>query len=88
MLKKIYIRNIVLINEMEISLSNGLHVFTGETGAGKSILLEGLGLALGARANFSLIVFIPAPENIAVPPLCRTNKTAIFSQGTQFFLGP
>ena len=55
MLKKIYIRNIVLINEMEISLSNGLHVFTGETGAGKSILLEGLGLALGARANFSLI---------------------------------
>ena len=55
MLKKIYIRNIVLINEMEIRLSNGLHVFTGETGAGKSILLEGLGLALGARANFSLI---------------------------------
>ena len=55
MLKKIYIRNIVLIDEMEISLSNGLHVFTGETGAGKSILLEGLGLALGARANFSLI---------------------------------
>ena len=55
MLKKIYIRNIVLIDEMEISLGDGLHVFTGETGAGKSILLGGLGLALGSRANFSLI---------------------------------
>ena len=55
MLKKIYLRNIVLIDEMKISLSDGLHVFTGETGAGKSILLEGLGLALGARANFGLI---------------------------------
>ena len=55
MLKKIYIRNIVLIKEIEISLYDGLHVFSGETGAGKSILLEGLGLALGARANFSLI---------------------------------
>ena len=55
MLKKIYIRNIVLIKEIEIDLYDGLHVFSGETGAGKSILLEGLGLALGARANFSLI---------------------------------
>ncbi len=55
MLKKIYIRNIVLIKEIEIDLYDGLHVFSGETGAGKSILLEGLGLALGARANFSLV---------------------------------
>ena len=55
MLKNIYIRNIVLIKEIEIDLYDGLHVFSGETGAGKSILLEGLGLALGARANFSLI---------------------------------
>ena len=55
MLKNIYIRNIVLIKEIEIDLYDGLHVFSGETGAGKSILLEGLGLALGARANFSLV---------------------------------
>ena len=55
MLKKIYIKNIVLIDEIEIEIYNGLNVFTGETGAGKSILLGGLGLALGSRANFSLI---------------------------------
>ena len=55
MLKNIYIKNIVLIDEIKIDIKSGLNVFTGETGAGKSILLGGLGLALGSRANFSLI---------------------------------
>tara|TARA_B000000437_G_scaffold192209_1_gene151097 strand:+ start:244 stop:1905 length:1662 start_codon:yes stop_codon:yes gene_type:complete len=55
MLKNIYIKNIVLIDEIKIDINSGLNVFTGETGAGKSILLGGLGLALGSRANFSLI---------------------------------
>ena len=55
MLKKLNIENIVLIDNVSIDLNEGLNVFTGETGAGKSILLEGLGLALGSRANFSLV---------------------------------
>ena len=55
MLKKLNIENIVLIDNVSIDLNEGLNVFTGETGAGKSIMLEGLGLALGSRANFSLI---------------------------------
>ena len=55
MLKKLNIENIVHIDNVSIDLNDGLNVFTGETGAGKSILLEGLGLALGSRANFSLI---------------------------------
>ena len=55
MLKNIYIKNIVLIDEIKIDINFGLNVFTGETGAGKSILLGGLGLALGSRANFSYI---------------------------------
>jgi len=55
MLENIYIKNIVLIDEIKIDINSGLNVFTGETGAGKSILLGGLGLALGSRANFSLI---------------------------------
>ena len=55
MLKKLNIENIVHINNISIDLNEGLNVFTGETGAGKSILLEGLGLALGSRANFGLI---------------------------------
>ena len=55
MLISLNIRNIVLIDEIDLTFKNGLIVFTGETGAGKSILLEGLGLSLGTRAKFELI---------------------------------
>ena len=49
------IRNVVLIEALNINFQDGLTVLTGETGAGKSILLDALGLALGSRADFSLI---------------------------------
>lgn len=55
MLTQITIRNIVLIEHCEISFMRGLCVLTGETGAGKSILLDSLGLALGARSETRLI---------------------------------
>ena len=55
MLSHLVIRNIVLIEELSLDFTDGLTVLTGETGAGKSILLDALGLALGARANFDLI---------------------------------
>ncbi|HEU5046544.1 MAG TPA: DNA repair protein RecN [Rickettsiales bacterium] len=55
MLTHITIRNIVLIEHCEIPFQRGLCVLTGETGAGKSILLDSLGLALGARAETRLI---------------------------------
>ena len=55
MLTQLHIRNIVLIDRLELEFSSGLTVLTGETGAGKSILLDALGLALGARADFGLI---------------------------------
>jgi len=55
MLTHITIQNIVLIERCEISFVRGLCVLTGETGAGKSILLDALGLALGARAETRLI---------------------------------
>ncbi len=55
MLSALSIRNIVLIEKLDISLSAGLTVLTGETGAGKSILLDALGLALGARGNAALV---------------------------------
>lgn len=51
MLTGLSIRNIVLIEGLDLSFSTGLSVLTGETGAGKSILLDSLGLALGARAE-------------------------------------
>lgn len=55
MLTHLSIRNIVLIEACDITLADGLCVLTGETGAGKSILLDALGLALGARGDASLV---------------------------------
>ena len=55
MLSCLSIRNVVLIEFLNINFQGGLTVLTGETGAGKSILLDALGLALGSRADFSLI---------------------------------
>jgi DNA repair protein RecN (Recombination protein N) len=55
MLRRLAIRNVVLIDALDIDLDPGLGVLTGETGAGKSILLDALGLALGARADTALV---------------------------------
>ncbi|HZV44586.1 MAG TPA: DNA repair protein RecN [Saprospiraceae bacterium] len=51
MLNRLVIRNYAIITELDIDFSNGLTIITGETGAGKSILLGALGLALGKRAD-------------------------------------
>ena len=55
MLKHIQIENFALIDSLELDLQNGLTMITGETGAGKSILLGALGLILGNRADLSAI---------------------------------
>jgi DNA repair protein RecN (Recombination protein N) len=54
-LRQLAIRNIVLIEHIELEFEAGLGVLTGETGAGKSILLDALGLALGARSDAGLV---------------------------------
>lgn len=55
MLAHLSIRDIVLIERLDIDFASGLSVLTGETGAGKSILLDSLSLALGARGDASLV---------------------------------
>lgn len=55
MLESLSINNIVLIDKLNIHLDNGLCVLTGETGSGKSILLDALGLAIGYRSNSRLL---------------------------------
>src|SRR5215813_3598699 len=55
MLTRLSIRDIVLIDRLDIELSSGLAVLTGETGAGKSILLDAFALALGARGDAALV---------------------------------
>src|SRR5690606_40601768 len=55
MLAHLSIRDIVLIERLDLDFASGLSVLTGETGAGKSILLDSLSLALGARGDASLV---------------------------------
>ncbi len=55
MLKSLSIRNVVLIDKLDLDLQRGFTVFSGETGAGKSILLDSVGLLLGQRADISMI---------------------------------
>jgi len=55
MLNALSVRNIVLIDQLDLALDNGMTVLTGETGAGKSILLDALTLALGGRGDASLV---------------------------------
>src|ERR1700755_1215971 len=74
MLIGLWIRDVELIEALDLSIGPGLTVLTGETGAGKSIILDALGLAVGARAAAGLVrsaaaraptsaVFAPAPDH-------------------------
>jgi len=79
MLKTLRINNIALISEVELEFGAGLTLLTGETGAGKSILIDALGLLLGGRAHADLIrsgeemavveaIFVPADAAALLEP--------------------
>jgi len=55
MLKELYIRNVAVIKEVRIDFRTGFNVLTGETGAGKSILIDSINMALGGRAGKELV---------------------------------
>lgn len=55
MLVSLYVKNLALINETEVYFGNGLNILTGETGAGKSIIIGSVNLALGAKAEKEMI---------------------------------
>jgi DNA repair protein RecN (Recombination protein N) len=69
MLTALSIRDVVLIDRLDLGFDPGLTVLTGETGAGKSILLDSLGLALGARADSGLV---RATADVASVTACFT----------------
>ncbi|MFY9286718.1 MAG: AAA family ATPase, partial [Tissierellaceae bacterium] len=55
MLLELSIRNFAIIDDLKINFSKGLNVLTGETGSGKSIIIEALGMVLGGRGTRDLI---------------------------------
>ena len=55
MLRGLYITDILLISKLELNFQSGLNILTGETGAGKSILLDSLGFVLGWRGRSSML---------------------------------
>jgi DNA repair protein RecN (Recombination protein N) len=56
MLVNLAVQNYALIRELNVEFENGLTIITGETGAGKSILLGALGLILGSRADTAVLL--------------------------------
>ena len=51
MLESLHVKNLALIDEAEVEFKKGLNILTGETGAGKSIIIGSINLALGAKAD-------------------------------------
>ena len=57
MLERLLIQNIALIDKLDLELRRGFTVLTGETGAGKSIIIDGINLVLGSRGSRELITY-------------------------------
>ncbi|AGF47078.1 DNA repair protein RecN [Candidatus Kinetoplastibacterium desouzaii TCC079E] len=74
MLSKLHIKNFIIVEEAEIYFSNGFTVFSGETGAGKSILIDALSLVLGHRINKNTLININS--NIEIIATFENNKVA------------
>ena len=55
MLLSLHVKNLALIEEEEVTFTDGLNILTGETGAGKSIIIGSINMALGARADRNVI---------------------------------
>ena len=84
MLTALSIRDVVLIQRLDLSFGAGLTVLTGETGAGKSILLDSLGLALGARSEQGLVRAEAEQASVAAvfaPPLGHPVFDVLAEQG-------
>ena len=73
MLRTLSIRDFVIVDAIELEFASGFTVFTGETGAGKSILIDALALALGGRGDAS-VVREGELKQTSRPSLVRTRK--------------
>jgi DNA repair protein RecN (Recombination protein N) len=86
MLSALSIRDVVLIDRLDLTFGQGLTVLTGETGAGKSILLDSLGLALGDRADSGLVRAGQEQATVTAffaPPLAHPAFALLAEQGLE-----
>lgn len=81
MLNRIFIQNFALIDQLEINLQRGLQVITGETGAGKSIILGALRLIMGERADLKNFADLEA-KSIVEAEFKISNNLQFFSLKT------
>src|SRR5690348_16804770 len=65
MLRQLTIRNLAVIEQLTLDFDSGFSVLTGETGAGKSILIDALGLLLGDRADAALVRTVAAQAEVS-----------------------
>ena len=79
MLQHIHIKDLVIVHSLELELTSGMTALTGETGAGKSILIDALGLALGAKADKGMIR--TGCDRRKSPRLSRSTGMPRFSPG-------
>ncbi|MFV0626696.1 MAG: DNA repair protein RecN [Alphaproteobacteria bacterium] len=86
MLISLSVRNLVLIDRLELDFHGGLSVLTGETGAGKSILLDALGLVLGNRAETSLIRYGEEKLGVAADFIIKDKQHPIYDLFKEFEL--
>ena len=73
MLLNLYVKNMALIDEIEVSFENGLNILSGETGAGKSIIIGSIGYALGAKMPKDVVGKF-ADYGLAFHILSRANR--------------
>ncbi len=83
MLTSLYISNIVLIDKLNLEFGAGLNVLTGETGAGKSILLDALALSLGARSDTGLVRHGCENAQVIAEFNCPNNLEILAEQGIE-----
>lgn len=76
MLQNLHVKNMALIDEVEIELQSGLNILTGETGAGKSIIIDSIGFALGEKADKNL-VRDPDEASLVELTFVEENKTIL-----------
>ena len=84
MLQSLTIKNIALIDELTIELGDGFNVLTGETGAGKSLIIDSLALLLGEKADKSLISY--GKEFASVEAVFQTNSEDVLSRMEEYGL--